>query len=76
MPPRTKTSVIFIKKQMAQFDALRMEIEQAIAQRSNPPASAPLDHLAQLKQLGELRDAGVLSEVEFATKKSEILGRL
>jgi hypothetical protein len=73
---KDENSVIFIKKQMAEFDALRSEIESAIVQRANPSAPATPDHLAQLKQLGELRDAGVLSEDEFNTKKSEILGRL
>lgn len=32
--------------------------------------------MAQLKQLGELRDAGVLSEEEFLAKKTDLLGRL
>ncbi|GAA3583418.1 hypothetical protein GCM10022198_03300 [Klugiella xanthotipulae] len=42
-----------------------------------PPATPPaaLDaSLAQLKQLGELRDAGILSQAEFETKKALILG--
>jgi transposase-like protein len=40
------------------------------------PASAGLsmdDKLAQLKQLGELRDAGILSEAEFEVKKHQVL---
>ncbi|HZK60208.1 MAG TPA: hypothetical protein VFC59_10170 [Cryobacterium sp.] len=36
-------------------------------------ASAAADHLLQL---GQLRDAGVVTEVEFAAKKSELLARL
>jgi hypothetical protein len=31
------------------------------------------DKLAQLKQLGELRDAGVLSDAEFEAQKGKIL---
>jgi hypothetical protein len=31
------------------------------------------DKLAQLKQLGELRDAGVLSDAEFEVQKDKIL---
>ncbi len=41
-----------------------------------PAASAGSDmdaKLAQLKQLGELKDAGVLTEAEFAEQKSQIL---
>jgi hypothetical protein len=30
----------------------------------------------QLRQLAELRDAGILSEEEFAAKKAEILARM
>jgi hypothetical protein len=30
----------------------------------------------QLKKLGELRDAGILSEEEFTTKKTDLLARL
>ncbi|MGY1578750.1 SHOCT domain-containing protein [Streptomyces sp. MN13] len=38
-----------------------------------PQASTPVD---QLRQLAELRDAGILSEEEFAAKKAEILARM
>jgi Short C-terminal domain len=42
-----------------------------------PPAPEPAqdaaDPLAQLKQLGELRDAGVLTQEEFAIQKARIL---
>ena len=42
------------------------------------PAPAPAsrdmgDKLAQLKQLGELREAGVLTDAEFAAQKAQIL---
>jgi len=41
-----------------------------------PPAAAPDtgDMIEKLKQLGELKDAGVLTEAEFAVQKSKILG--
>jgi hypothetical protein len=35
-----------------------------------------MDAGAQLAQLGQLRDAGVLTEDEFNTKKAELLARL
>ena len=42
-----------------------------------PPPSAPApamdDKLAQLKELGELKEAGVLTETEFAVQKDRIL---
>ncbi|MET8148527.1 SHOCT domain-containing protein [Actinoplanes sp. NPDC049668] len=43
-----------------------------------PPAPAPADSmddkLAQLKQLGELKAQGLLSEAEFEVQKRRILG--
>jgi hypothetical protein len=40
-----------------------------------PPAAAPqVDMVEQLKKLGELRDAGILTEEEFAAQKAKILG--
>ena len=40
------------------------------------PAPQAADPLEQLRKLGELRDAGVLSEEEFAAKKADILSRM
>ena len=37
------------------------------------PASGGTDRIAALKQLGELRDQGVLTEEEFANEKARIL---
>jgi hypothetical protein len=42
-------------------------------QYAEPPASGTDDKLAQLKQLGELRDAGVLTDAEFEAQKGKIL---
>ncbi len=38
------------------------------------PAQASVDPVQQLKELGELRDKGVLTEEEFASQKAKILG--
>jgi hypothetical protein len=39
-----------------------------------PPASSfNADAIAQLKQLGELRDAGILTEAEFEAQKAKLL---
>ena len=37
------------------------------------PADAP-DPIAQLKELAELKDQGILTEEEFAAQKAKILG--
>ena len=34
------------------------------------------DPIEQLKKLGELRDAGVVTDAEFESKKAELLGRM
>jgi hypothetical protein len=43
-----------------------------------PVAQAPVvdtgDQLAQLEQLGRLKEQGILTEAEFAAKKAQILG--
>jgi len=52
------------------------------AQQAPPPAAvapAPAaagsdDLVAQLRQLGELRDQGILTEEEFAAQKAKLLG--
>ena len=46
-----------------------------IAAAPAPAATSPDmgDKLTQLKQLGELREAGVLTDAEFAAQKAQIL---
>ncbi|HKP89573.1 MAG TPA: SHOCT domain-containing protein [Thermoleophilaceae bacterium] len=40
-----------------------------------PPAPAPAaDPIAQLKELGELRQQGILTDEEFAAQKAKLLG--
>jgi hypothetical protein len=49
--------------------------QQAPPPQAPPPASSSMDDtLAQLKELGELRDRGLLSEAEFEVQKRKILG--
>ena len=57
-----------------------MEAEQAAqAQAAQPePAAASAggtqDTIAQLRELGELKERGILTEDEFAIQKARILG--
>ena len=49
--------------------------QQAPPQQAPPPAAGGYDQvLAQLKDLGDLKAQGVLSESEFETQKRRILG--
>jgi len=72
-----ENSVIFTKNQEQDFLALRDAIEKAMISRSGPQvivaAAAGPSKLDQLKQIGELRDAGVLTPEEFEIEKTKIM---
>jgi hypothetical protein len=62
--------------QQAAYDQGVMEAQQAAAAQAAaaaPAAPAGID-MAQLKQLGELHAAGILSDEEFAAAKAKLLG--
>lgn len=46
--------------------------QQQAAQAPPPPAAAPM--IDQLKELGELKSQGILTEEEFAAQKAKLLG--
>lgn len=69
-----ENSVVFTKAQASDFEALRTEIEAAIAM-SAPTSPAP-DLASQLQQLATLRDQGILTEEELQAKKADILSRM
>jgi hypothetical protein len=49
--------------------------EPQYQQAPPPPAAAPgPDPIEQLKQLGELKQQGILTDEEFAAQKAKILG--
>jgi hypothetical protein len=48
--------------------------QAAYAQQAPPPAAPAVDPVVRLKELGELRDSGVLTEEEFAAQKAKLLG--
>jgi len=53
----------------------QQEPEPQYEQAPPPPAAAPApDPIAQLKQLGELHEQGILTDEEFAAQKAKILG--
>jgi hypothetical protein len=46
-----------------------------VASAAPPPPAAPAPTMIdQLKQLGELKDQGILTEDEFAAQKAKLLG--
>ena len=55
------------------------QYEQQQAYQQPPPQAAPAqddmdDKIAQIKQLGELKEQGLLTEAEFQAQKTRILG--
>jgi hypothetical protein len=59
-------------------DQAKYEQQQAAAQPQavyeQPAAPAEADYMAELEQLAQLRNQGILSEEEFQAKKKQILG--
>jgi putative oligomerization/nucleic acid binding protein len=57
----------------AQEDESQSEQQQQQYQEPAPAAAPAADPLEQLKQLGELKASGVLTEAEFEAQKAKIL---
>lgn len=60
------------RKQEKRWAAEDAAAAQAAAPQATPAAGVD-NMITQLKQLGELRDAGVLTDEEFETQKARIL---
>lgn len=50
-------------------------VQVPAAEPAAPAAGGAGDVIAQLKQFAELRDAGILTEEEFAAQKAKLLGQ-
>lgn len=70
-----ENAVIFQKKQMAEFEAIRDAVRAAQTAGDSPAPAAP-NITEQLAKLAQLHDAGVLTDDEFAAKKTQLLERL
>jgi hypothetical protein len=58
------------------YDAQAYEQQQQAYQAPPPPAAPDMDaKLEQLRQLGDLKSQGVLSEAEFEAQKQRILNQ-
>jgi hypothetical protein len=56
--------------------AVAVKVAQGSDRKLDTPAARDESSLDQIRKLGELRDAGVITEDEFCTKKDELLRRL
>ena len=61
-----------MKAQMAALQA--QQVQAAVAPARAAPAGGGTDLLAQLQQLAQLKEAGALSDAEFAAAKARLLG--
>jgi Bacterial PH domain/Short C-terminal domain len=57
-------------------DKIRHRISSPTPSADPTGAAVAADPIEQLRRLGELRDAGVVTPEEFEAKKAELLGRL
>ena len=60
--------------QQQQQEAAAQAAAQQPAPAPAPAAAGTQDVIAQLKELAELRDQGILTDAEFAAQKAKILG--
>jgi hypothetical protein len=60
--------------QQQQYQQPQQQYYQQPAAAPAPAADPTGDRIARLKQLGELKTSGVLTEEEFAAEKAKILG--
>jgi hypothetical protein len=60
-------------KEQEQYPPEQEQQQYAAAPPPAPPADPMQDKLDQLKQLGQLKDQGVLSDEEFQQQKAKIL---
>jgi hypothetical protein len=70
----TQAEMAAMQQQMAAMQAQQAAAYAPPPQAAPPPAaSGTTDVIAQLERLGQLRDAGVLTEAEFAAQKAKLL---
>jgi hypothetical protein len=69
---RDENSVMFNRKQQPAFAELRSAVEAAMA-AVHAPATATPDRFDQLRKLGELRNAGLVTPEEFEAQKARLL---
>lgn len=64
-------------QEQQQYEAAQYQQQQVAPQAAPAPAAptaAAADPIAQLKELADLRDRGVLTDQEFAAQKAKLLG--
>jgi hypothetical protein len=70
---QTQTDIADMQAQLAALQAQQMQADLQQAQAA-APAAPQADMIAQLQQLAQLNQAGVLSDAEFEAAKAKLLG--
>lgn len=71
---KDENSVMFTRRHLAEFVAIKAHVEARMVRGAMGPSAPPTTtRLEQLKQLGELRDSGVLTAEEFELEKQKLL---
>lgn len=70
---RDENAVVFQKKSLAEFEALRDAVERAVASGGQQPVAA-VSGADEVGRLAKLHAQGVLSDAEFAAAKAKALG--
>ncbi|MFE1841649.1 DUF4429 domain-containing protein, partial [Streptomyces sviceus] len=68
-----ENSVIFTKKQQADFETLRAALDTAVAQQHAGPAVAASSVADEITKLAGLRERGLISDEEFEARKRRLL---
>jgi membrane protease subunit (stomatin/prohibitin family) len=63
-----------VSNRVSRRQARRWESEDQQAYEAQQPAPAEPDYAAELEQLAQLKNQGIISEEEFEAKKKQILG--
>lgn len=78
----TPNGLVFGSREKPHFLAFAAKVREMVGGHNNHqpaaagPATAPAGIPEQIAQLAKLRDAGVLTDAEFNTKKAELLARM
>jgi hypothetical protein len=78
-PANDPNGMEFSAQQQGEFEAVRAIVDHALGlQRRQPPDTGSASTVVvatEIKRLSHLRDTGVLTEAEFNSQKSQLLGR-
>jgi hypothetical protein len=61
-------------EQDAQYEQQMVAADMAAVNQAAPMAPAEPDYMAELEQLAQLRNQGIITPEEFEAKKAQILG--